>query len=65
MPTTRVIITNDGRVLIEGVGYVGDACLADLQRILDTLRAFGIEAKVEVQQRKPEALVSTPVAQNA
>jgi len=55
MPTTRVLITKDGKIVVEGIGYVGDQCLVDLQRLQQTLASLGVEAKIEMQQKKPEA----------
>jgi len=59
MPTTRILITKDGKIVVEGVGYIGDSCLRDLNKLLEALKKYGINAKVEIQQRKPEAYVST------
>ena len=55
MPTTRILVTKDGKVVVEGIGYTGDQCLADLQQLLEALKALGVNASIEVQQRKPEA----------
>ena len=55
MPTTRVLVTRDGKIVVEGIGYIGDQCLADLQRLQQALASLGVEAKIEVQQKKPEA----------
>lgn len=57
MPTTRIIVRKDGTISIEGIGYQGAVCLEDLQKILSALRTFGIEAKIDMQQLKPEAQV--------
>ncbi len=57
MPVTRIIVKKDGSIIIEGIGYTGTACLQDLEKILSTLKAFGIEARIEMQQLKPEAQV--------
>ncbi len=54
MPTTRVIITRDGKVIIEGVGYQGQACLVDLQKLLQALNQLGVKVRVEKQELKPE-----------
>lgn len=60
MPVTRVIITKDGKVVIEGIGYTGRACLKDLQELLERLKLLGIIVKIEKQELKPEAVqVST------
>ncbi len=56
MPVTRIIVKKDGSIIIEGIGYTG-ACLQDLEKILSTLKAFGIEARIEMQQLKPDAQV--------
>jgi len=58
MPTTRILITKDGKIVIEGVDYIGNNCLRDLNKLLEALKKYGINAKVEVQQRKPEAYIS-------
>jgi len=67
MPTTRILITKDGKIVIEGIDYIGDACLKDLNRLIEALKKYGINVKIEIQQKKPEAYVSTAqtVAANA
>jgi len=62
MPVTRVLVTKDGSIVVEGIGYAGDVCLQDLQRLAEALRRYGIDVKVEQQQRKPEAQVSREVS---
>ena len=64
MPTTRVMITKEGKVVVEGIGYVGDQCLADLQKLREALRNLGIEIDIEMQQRKPEAYAASVVAEH-
>ena len=59
MPTTRVVITKDGRIFVEGIGYVGEQCLYDLRRLHEALKSYGIDVKIEQQQKKPEAYVGT------
>jgi hypothetical protein len=54
MPTTRVIVTKDGRVVIEGIGYAGQECLKDLEKILIALRSLGINVNIENIQLKSE-----------
>lgn len=58
MPTTRVVVTKDGRVVIEGIGYVGDQCLKDLEKILSVLKSMGINVSIESIQLKPEARIA-------
>jgi len=67
MPTTRILISKDGKIVVEGIDYVGDACIKDLSRLLEALKKYGINVKIEIQQKKPEAYVSTAqaVAANA
>ena len=55
MPITRIVISKDGRVIVEGIGYTGKVCLQDLQRLVEALRQFGIDVNIEQQQLKPEA----------
>jgi len=55
MPTTRVLITKDGKIVVEGIGYVGDQCMVDLQMLQQALKQLGVEAKIEAHQKKPEA----------
>ena len=55
MPTTRVMVTKDGKVVVEGIGYVGDQCLSDLAKIQQVLASLGVQVKIEMQQKKPEA----------
>jgi len=58
MPTTRVLITKDGKIVVEGIGYVGDQCMVDLQMLQQALKQLGIEAKIEAHQKKPEAYMT-------
>ncbi|MCC6055242.1 MAG: DUF2997 domain-containing protein [Desulfurococcaceae archaeon] len=55
MPTTRIVVTKDGRVYIEGINYVGEQCLKDLEKILSALKSVGINVSIESIQLKPEA----------
>lgn len=59
MPITRIMVTSDGKVVVEGIGYIGDSCLVDLQRIQQVLESLGVEVKIEFQQKKPEAYAVT------
>ena len=59
MPTTRIMVTKDGKVVVEGIGYVGDECLADLAKIQQVLSSLGVQVNVEIQQKKPEAYISS------
>ena len=59
MPITRILVTNDGKVVVEGIGYVGNSCIVDLQRIQQVLESLGVEVKVEMQQKKPEAYATS------
>ena len=54
MPVTRVLITRDGRVIIEGIGYRGDECLVDLEKVERGLRALGVDINVLSHERKRE-----------
>ena len=58
MPTTRILITKDGKIVIEGINYVGDECLNDLAKIQQALSSLGIQVSIEMQQKKPEAYIS-------
>jgi len=64
MPATRIIIGRDGKITIEGVGYIGEQCLLDLQRLIETLKLLGVEIKIEHLQKKPEAEISTTEAEH-
>jgi len=55
MPRTLILVRNDGRIIVEGVDYIGDECLRDLQRLQEVLRQFGIEVDIVEQHKKPEA----------
>ena len=57
MPQILIKINRDGKVEIEGVGYIGKECLIDLNKILQALREYGIEVKIEKQELKPEYYV--------
>jgi len=62
MPITRILIDRKGKIVVEGIDYVGDACLKDLNRLLEALKKYGINVKIEIQQKKPEAYVPTAQA---
>jgi len=62
MPTTRVVVTKDGRVVIEGIGYIGEQCLKDLEKILSALKSMGINVSIESIQLKPGARQGQRVA---
>ena len=57
MPQILIKINRDGKVEIEGVGYIGPTCVHDLNKILQALREYGIEVKIEKQELKPEYYV--------
>lgn len=63
VPTTRVTVKLDGTVVVEGIGYAGRACLADLESLLAELRKLGVDARVEVQEEKPEAVEQPEVVE--
>ena len=48
-------VHRDGRVEVEGEGYRGEACLEDLERLLEELRRAGAEPRVLLAKRKAEA----------
>jgi len=62
MPTTRIVVTKDGRVVIEGIGYIGEQCLKDLEKILSALKSMGINVSIESIQLKPGARQGQRVA---
>uniref|UniRef100_A0A7J2U4E1 DUF2997 domain-containing protein n=1 Tax=Ignisphaera aggregans TaxID=334771 RepID=A0A7J2U4E1_9CREN len=62
MPTTRIVITRDGKVFIEGINYIGDQCLKDLEKIINALKAVGVNMSIEFIQLKQEAKQGQRVA---
>ena len=58
MPRTLILVRNDGKVIVEGVDYVGDECLRDLQRLQEALRQFGVDVDIVEQRKKPEAYIT-------
>lgn len=48
-------VHRDGRVEVEGEGYRGEACLEDLERLLEELRRLGAEPRAVLVKRKAEA----------
>jgi len=56
MPKTRIYISKSGRILIEGIGFQGNACIKDLEEILAALKEYGVEAEIEVHKRKQEGV---------
>jgi hypothetical protein len=62
MPTTRIIISKDGKIYIEGIGYIGQECLKDLEKIINSLRSLGINVNIESIQLKQEARQGQRVA---
>jgi len=59
MPITRIVIDKRGRISIEGIGYKGYKCIEELQKILESLKSYGIEVNIESQQLKAEATTVT------
>ena len=59
MPVTRIIIDRRGRIVVEGIGYQGYKCIEELQKILESLKSYGIEVNIESQQLKAEATTVT------
>jgi acylphosphatase len=55
VPRTIVRVHRDGRVEVEGEGYRGEACLEDLERLLEELRRLGAEPRAVLVKRKAEA----------
>jgi len=51
---TRFIIKKDGSVEIEGIGFIGNNCLKELEKLIEALKQYGIEIRIEKQQLKPE-----------
>ena len=58
MPRIRVVIEREGRVVIEGLGYLDDRCLTDLAALLAQLRQYGLNIDIEQHVKKEEALRS-------
>jgi len=56
MPKTRVYIFNNGKILIEGIGFKGNACIKDLEEILKALKEYGVDTKIEVHKRVHEGV---------
>lgn len=54
---TRVWVKRGGEVVVEGVGYRGDACIRDLSALLEKLGQYGVAVEVKETERKPEALL--------
>jgi len=55
MPVIRILVTNNGKIVVEGIGYIGKTCLADLEKLQNLLKSFGVETEIKEQQLKPEA----------
>jgi hypothetical protein len=62
MPTTRIVVTKDGKVFIEGIGYAGQECLKDLEKIINALKVMGININIESIRLKQEARQGQRVA---
>ena len=58
MPKTRIIITEDGKVIIEGIGYIGDECIMDLTRIVNELKTLGVEVNIQETKMKEEGAIN-------
>jgi len=59
VPRTLILIRNDGKIVVEGIDYVGEECLRDLQRLQEALRQFGVDVDIVEQHRKPEAYITS------
>ena len=58
MPRTTIFVRNDGKIIIEGIDYIGEECLRDLQQLQQILQQLGVEVDIIEQHRKPEAYVT-------
>ena len=54
MPVTRVFITRDGKIVVEGIGYMGPRCEEDAEKLQQLLQRLGVEVRIEARERKPE-----------
>lgn len=45
-------VTQDGRILFDYNGFQGDACLEEFQKLLEVLKAEGIEIEARETKRK-------------
>lgn len=52
MPTTRILISKEGKVIVEGIGYSGNACVRDLEKLLEELKKLGVNAEIEIHRKK-------------
>jgi len=64
MPKTRIYVSKSGKILIEGIGYSGNACIEDLQKLLEEVKKLGVNAEIEMHRKKPEANVVQEGIQN-
>jgi len=45
-------VTQDGRILFDYNGFQGDACIEEFQKLLEVLKAEGIEIEARETRRK-------------
>ena len=54
MPVLRIFIDKNGKIVFDAEGYTGRACLDDLNKVVELLKEYGVDVKIEQQQLKPE-----------
>lgn len=54
MKNVKVIIKEDGSVIIEYNGFQGSECFLEAQRLYEKLKSAGVQVSIQQTQVKPE-----------
>jgi len=57
-----VEVDEDGKVTVKTQGYAGPSCVEALKRLMERLKALGIDSSLEKQQLTPEYYKQTQTA---
>ncbi|GEM_PF-1679868 len=61
MREIRVTVGKDGKVKIDMIGYVGQACLLDADKLIGLLKSLGVDVSDISTVLKPEAFATVDV----
>lgn len=54
----KMIIKNDGSILVDLDGYVGQSCVKDVEQLINKLKEAGIDVNISESNLKEEAYLS-------
>lgn len=62
MRTIKVSIDTGGKTKVEFVGFIGDACSDERERLEKVLTAFGVDLQVVELKRKPSGQIAAEIS---